>query len=304
MLLHLEKKTIRFPVAFARKQGTNGSSAPGGSAVSAVKPDTTLTNVPRWQRRTLTWRFWIMRAWSRKRTRSSPFLNGEHEFRFGCSGGTEGLGCEIGEIETWVVDSTATRHMAPNPVSMTNYRKCDGVVRTANDVANDAALPIEGVGDILMSFRSDFGETDLRLLNVAFVPLLSHNLLSLKQFTRRAGHSYRGDGDGVTLFCKSDRWLFAPTVGKHDRMRACRARSDSACAAIAPTVKTPNIGIEVNINEFHYSFGHVHKELLLETTKQRGVTLTGALQECEGCSMAKRRRKPIAKTTKSRADKA
>ena len=154
-----------------------------------------------------------------------------------------------------------------------------------------------------MSFQSDFGETDLQLLNVAFVPLLSHNLLSLKQFTRRAGHSYRGDGDGVTLFCKSGRWFFAPTVGKLDRMRGYRARSDSACATIVPGVKPPNIDTEVDINEFHCSFGHVHKELLLETAKQRGVTLTGELHECKGCSMAKGRKKPIAKTTKSRADK-
>ena len=42
--------------------------------------------------------------------------------------------------------------MTPNPVSMTNYRECNGVVRVANGVA----LPIEGVGDILMSFQSDF----------------------------------------------------------------------------------------------------------------------------------------------------
>ena len=58
--------------------------------------------------------------------------------------------------------------MSPNPVSMTNYRECDGLVRVANRVA----LPIEGVGDILMSFQPDFGETDLQLLNVAFVPLI------------------------------------------------------------------------------------------------------------------------------------
>ena len=56
-----------------------------------------------------------------------------------------------------------------------------------------------------MSVESDFGETDLQLFNVAFVSLLSHNLLSLKQITRRAGHSYRGEGDGVALFCKSGR---------------------------------------------------------------------------------------------------
>ena len=125
--------------------------------------------------------------------------------------------------------------MTLNPVSMTNCRECDDVVRVANGVA----LPIEGVGDILMSSQSDFGETDLQLLNLAFVPLLSHNLLPLKQFTRRAGHSYRGDGDGATLFCKSGRWFFAPTVGKLDQMRGYRTGSDSACATIAPAVKPP-----------------------------------------------------------------
>ena len=96
--------------------------------------------------------------------------------------------------------------MTPNPVSITNYREYDGGVRVANGVS----FPIEGVDDILMSFQSDSRETDLQVLNVAFVPLLSHNPLSLKQFTRRAGHSYCGDSDGVTLFCKSGRWFFAP----------------------------------------------------------------------------------------------
>ena len=68
-------------------------------------------------------------------------------------------------------------------------------------------------------------------------------------------------------------------------------------------MEPPNIDTEVGVKEFHCFFGHVHKELLLETAKQLDVTLTGELQECEGCSMEKGRRKPIAKTTKSRADK-
>ena len=168
---------------------------------------------------------------------------------------------------------------------------------------NGVALPIESVGDILISFQSDFGETDLQLLNVVFVSLVSHNVLLLKHFTRRAGHSYRGDGDGATLFRKPGRWFVSPTVGKLDQMRGYRARSDSTCVTIAPVVKPPNIDTEVNINEFHFYIGNVHKELLLKTAKQRGVTLTGELQECEGCSVAKGRRKPIAKTTKSRAHK-
>ena len=46
-------------------------------------------------------------------------FQGEHEFRFGCSGGTEGLYCEIGEIETWIVDSAAC-NKAHDPESSFN----------------------------------------------------------------------------------------------------------------------------------------------------------------------------------------
>ena len=88
--------------------------------------------------------------------------------------------------------------MIPKSVLMTNYRECDGVAR----VFNGTALPIE----------------DVQLLNVAFVPILSHNLTSLKQFLRRAGHSYLGDGGGVTFFSKSGMSLFAPTVRELDQM--------------------------------------------------------------------------------------
>ena len=59
--------------------------------------------------------------------------------------------------------------MIPKSVSVTNYRGCNGVARVFNGIA----LPVN----------------DVQLLNVAFVPILSHNLLSLKQFLRRAGHS-------------------------------------------------------------------------------------------------------------------
>ena len=88
--------------------------------------------------------------------------------------------------------------MIPKSVLVNNYRECDGVAR----VFNGTALPIE----------------DVQLLNVGFVPILSHNLLSLKQFLRRAGHSYLGDGGGVTFFSKLGMSLFAPTVRELDQM--------------------------------------------------------------------------------------
>ena len=91
------------------------------------------------------------------------------------SGIRGGIGCEVGELESWISDDGASRHMTSSHDSMINYRECSGIVRTSGG----NVLPIEGVGDILLRFLSDSGAFDIQLLNVAFVPQLSHNLLSL-----------------------------------------------------------------------------------------------------------------------------
>ena len=82
------------------------------------------------------------------------------------SGIREGTSCEVGELESWISDDGASRHMTSSHDSMTSYCECSGIVRTAGgDV-----LPIEGVGDILLRFPSDSEPFDIQLLNVAFVP--------------------------------------------------------------------------------------------------------------------------------------
>ena len=85
--------------------------------------------------------------------------------------------------------------------------------------------------------------------------------------------------------------------------RMTRNYDEAFRATIAPGVKPPNFNIDVDINDFDCSFGHVHEGLLRETAKQRNVNLTGTLRECEGCSIAKGRAKPIATTTGTRAVK-
>ena len=87
------------------------------------------------------------------------------------------------------------------------------------------------------------------------------------------------------------------------RYRTTRNDDTAFRATIAPGVKPPNFNMDVDMNDFHCSFGHVHDELLRETAKQRNVNLTGTLRECQGCSIAKGRAKPIATTTGTRAVK-
>ena len=83
----------------------------------------------------------------------------------------------------------------------------------------------------------------------------------------------------------------------HDPHKCPKTRKEDANLAISDQA-----GLVADAFAFVSVSQGGHEELLLETAKQRGVTLTGELR-CEGCSMAKGRRKPIAKTTKSRADK-
>ena len=60
--------------------------------------------------------------------------------------------------------------------------------------------------------------------------------------------------------------------------------------------------MDVDISDFHCSFGHVHEGLLRETAKKQNVNITGTLRECQGCSIAKRRAKPTSTTTETRGD--
>ena len=92
---------------------------------------------------------------------------------------SEGIGCEVGELESWISDGGASRHMTSSHDSMTNYRKYSRNVR----IAGGDVLPIEGVGDTLLRFLSDSGAFDIQLWNVAFVSELGHKLLSLQYFT-------------------------------------------------------------------------------------------------------------------------
>ena len=102
------------------------------------------------------------------------------------SGISKGIGCEVGELESWISDDGASRHMTPSHDSMSNYREYSRNVRTAGgDV-----LPIEVVGDNLLRFLSDSGAFDIQLSNVAFVSQLGHKLLSLQHLQPSTIHWY------------------------------------------------------------------------------------------------------------------
>ena len=217
------------------------------------------------------------------------------------------IGDAVGEVALdkqvmhYIADSAATCNMTPNSDGLTCYRECSRPL----GLANGEEITIVGYGDLTVDFRTNHGWVRVEMNDVAHVPQLSYNLISLPSMAQK-GHTYTGDKNGVTLELKGGKTVFFPVVGRLCRQYGYRPKAannmvDSACAVIAPgKVKTPNLPPDINI--LHCTFGHAHEGLLKKTATQQGIAYSGELHECRGCSMAKGLRKPIARSTHTRAD--
>ena len=203
------------------------------------------------------------------------------------------------QVVQYIADSAATCNMTPDADGLTNYRECSRPL----GLANGEEISIVGYGDLTVNFRTDHRWVRVKMNDVAHVPQLSHNLISLPSMTLK-GHTYMGDKGGVTLKLKGGETVFFPLVGKLCRQYGFRPEAagnmvDNACTTIAPgKTKTPTTPTDINI--LHCTSGHTHEVLLKK--EQQGVNPSGELHECRGCSMARGLRKSIARSTHTGAD--
>ena len=219
-----------------------------------------------------------------------------------------GIGEEVGDGELdkkatqYIADSGATGHLTPDADGLTNYREC----RRTLGLADRRKISIAGYGGLTVAIRSNDSWVHVKLHDVAHTPLLSHNLVLLT-YLAQEGHPSALEESGVTLRLKGGVVVQFPIVEKLCRQYGYRPEAtgrmvDTACAVIAPgQAKAPTTPTGINL--FHCTYDHTHEALLKQTAQQQGVSLRGELHECWGCSMAKGLRKPIARSTDTRADK-
>ena len=106
-------------------------------------------------------------------------------------------------VERWVADdSGCSQFITPFADYMVNYREGGGVVR----IADGRAMPIEIIGNSSTSFWSSKDWVQVVLPNVAHVPLLGYNFLSLKSVADR-GHKCIGEKKRVALHLKNGKTL-------------------------------------------------------------------------------------------------
>ena len=207
-------------------------------------------------------------------------------------------------VVQYIADSAATCNMTPDADGLTYYRECSRPL----GLTKGEEISIVGYGDLTVSFSTDHGWIRVEMNDVAHVPKLSYNFISLPSMTQK-GHTYTGDKDGITLKLKGGEAVFFPLVGKLCRQYGYRSEAagsmvNTACATIEPgKAKAPTTPTDINI--LHCTFGHTH-EVLLKKTRDGGTArdrLQRGTYECRGCSMAKGLRKPIARSTHTRAAK-
>ena len=79
-------------------------------------------------------------------------------------------------------------------------------------------------------------------------------------------------------------------VGKTPSRSECRVGTPLAAAALTPELLVH--GKLVDINHFHVSLAHAHASVVIATTKQHEIRLTGELVSRSTCSRAKGNRAP------------
>ena len=200
--------------------------------------------------------------------------------------------------ESWICDSAASSHSTPSKRYMTNYIPTKSVLKTASG----DCLEVVGKGSLQLQVESHGKIFSIQLTDVLHVPSLAYILYSLRAGTNE-GHTYRGTSTEVSLFTKEGGLLSFLPSGNLNSCRATWISTPITCAVIAPTSAKQPHKRHVDINRFHAAYAHANEVLLRVTAKSLNVTLTGELQPCYGCSLAKGLRKPIPSTSRIRATK-
>ena len=137
----------------------------------------------------------------------------------------------MGDIAV-ICDNGASCHITFSSTRMINNREAKTFMRTASG----SRYPIEGYGDLPLTFRSSEGDVGLLLRGVAHVLRLSYHLFSLRAAADN-GNQYKGTREGVTVKLTTGGKLFFPFVGRLDFLYAYRPNAfvdETANAKILP----------------------------------------------------------------------
>lgn len=205
---------------------------------------------------------------------------------------------------SWVFDTAASAHFCSNKNLLTDFKR---VTDTTMAVAiSGVNCPVEGTGNVKLSFRSSNGECQIvNLLNVIYTPKLRRNLIS-GPLIDKGGGSFIGKKNKIMVYAKEGHKLF--TCKKVNGLYYVNPDYPKLKNKNALHVDTQNPkSFKDNLSNWHNKYCHINKKYIIKTCKENAVNGLPSLKDdnvnCEDCKIAKSRRKTFKSIGKIRSEK-
>ena len=189
----------------------------------------------------------------------------------------------------WIGDTGASCHMTNSLDGMFNIRQISSNVQ----VGTGRTVTCTQIGDKRVTIRQQDGtSTFVVLQNVKYLPNFFTNLMSI---TTLLSNGWRISNEGLMITMSKDDVSFT-----FDHI----IRTDSGFVVgidLIPRFDMAQLtlatGISMDINKMHQLFGHACEATIRRTAQYYGITLTGNMESCVACALAKARQRNVNKET-------
>lgn len=197
----------------------------------------------------------------------------------------------VRDRDFFLCDSGATSHMTNNIDGMFDLKEIDKTVQVGNGSIVKATM----MGKIKTTVQNDDGkEISVVLNDVNLVPDLKFNLLSVGKLSKK-GVSVTYDGDGAHMKFKDDK-IKLKEMGNGSVYGLVINRMMEASPAL-------DVGKSITIQQAHALFGHVSETATRKMADAFGIKVTGTMELCDACALAKGKQKNVAKETTTTSSK-
>jgi len=184
----------------------------------------------------------------------------------------------------WIVDTGASRHMTPNKSILQNLRNEKGEVR----VGDGSVLRYWQVGDV---YTEKNGRRLKIIGNVALIPKLTSNLLSLGEITK--SHRVTINATQITIHLTQNNKVIAKKTPRNLYIWEGPPGVKHTCQLVT----TPSL------LEWHQRAGHPSISLTEKYAKENNLLHEMRSFDCVSCKLAKAKRKKVPRKTETRAGK-
>lgn len=208
----------------------------------------------------------------------------------------------------WVIDSGASDHVIKSTNGFTKYENEKPIEKMRNADGNKIDIKCHGdfIGNIV---NKDSTIESIELHDVRLAPSCTYNLISMIKMMK-SGYNLSDDENRIILHNKKEnkKLIFDIKIksGEDSHLLGMMiipspiqdSKHEHVCLL---TKENANPKIKIDINEFHKLIGHTFEKRMRETATHYGYVLTGKLEDCVDCSLAKASRKKLNKISTNQA---